>query len=234
MTVVIFLTVLSLNFLGDVVRARFDVRESGAVTRDHRRHVHTTAEGFHVGGRGLLEVADLRTQFRTPRAWSRPWTGCRSRWARAHARAGRRVGLRQVRAVASIMGLLPATALRSGEVSFHGERIDGLDDAALRSYWGTQMSMVFQDPMTSLNPVMRIGRQITESLEVHTDLDRAAARDTAVKLLRSVGIPEPSGASSSIRTSCRAACASGSSSPSPCARWAWSSSSPTSRPRRWT
>ena len=75
-------------------------------------------------------------------------------------------------------------------MSLHGERIDGLNDAALRSYWGTQMSMVFQDPMTSLNPVMRIGQQITESLEVHTDLDRAAARDTAVQLLRSVKIPE--------------------------------------------
>ena len=74
---------------------------------------------------------------------------------------------------------------------FHGDRIDGLDESALRSIWGTQMAMVFQDPMTSLNPVMRIGKQITESLEVHTDLDRAAARDTAVQLLRSVHIPEP-------------------------------------------
>ena len=98
--------------------------------------------------------------------------------------------MREVRAVALDHGPAASTAERSGEVSLHGERIDGLNDGALRSYWGTQMSMVFQDPMTSLNPVMRIGRQITESLEVHTDLDRAAARDTAVQLLRSVHIPE--------------------------------------------
>jgi peptide/nickel transport system ATP-binding protein len=91
----------------------------------------------------------------------------------------------------SIMGLLPSTAQRDGEVTFAGERIDGLGDDALRDYWGTQMAMVFQDPMTSLNPVMRIGKQITESLEVHTDMDREQARDTALALLRSVHIPEP-------------------------------------------
>jgi peptide/nickel transport system ATP-binding protein len=162
------------------------------VTRDHRRHVHTTAEGFHLGGRGLLEVVDLRTRFRTPRGVVTAVDGVSFTLER-----GRTMGLVGESGCGksvlsrSIMGLLPPTAERSGEVTLHGERIDGLNDAALRSYWGTQMSMVFQDPMTSLNPVMRIGRQVTESLEVHTDLDRAAARDTAVQLLRSVHIPEP-------------------------------------------
>jgi peptide/nickel transport system ATP-binding protein len=53
------------------------------------------------------------------------------------------------------------------------------------------MAMVFQDPMTSLNPVMKIGKQITESLRFHLDMDKDEARETAVALLRSVGIPEP-------------------------------------------
>ena len=76
----------------------------------------------------------------------------------------------------SIMGLLPSTAERTGAIIFAGERLDELGPEALRAYWGTQLAMVFQDPMTSLNPVMKIGRQITESLEVHTDLDRRQAR----------------------------------------------------------
>src|SRR4051794_20231235 len=60
----------------------------------------------------------------------------------------------------------------------------------MRGYWGTQMSMVFQDPMTSLNPVMRVGTQITESLRYHLDVTKDYANETALALLQSVGIPE--------------------------------------------
>jgi peptide/nickel transport system ATP-binding protein len=157
-----------------------------------RRHVHTSADDFHVASRGLLDVADLRTQFRTPRGVVRAVDGVSFTLGR-----GRMLGLVGESGCGksvlsrSIMGLLPGTAERSGEITFAGERLDGLGDEALRSYWGTQMSMVFQDPMTSLNPVMRIGSQITESLEVHTDLDRSQRHATALALLRSVNIPEP-------------------------------------------
>jgi peptide/nickel transport system ATP-binding protein len=157
-----------------------------------RRHVHTSTEDFHTTGRGLLDVADLRTQFRTPRGVVTAVDGVSFALGR-----GRTLGLVGESGCGksvlsrSIMGLLPGTAERSGEITFAGERLDGLGDSALRSYWGTQMSMVFQDPMTSLNPVMRIGKQITESLEVHTDLDRAQVKETALQLLRSVHIPEP-------------------------------------------
>jgi oligopeptide/dipeptide ABC transporter ATP-binding protein len=92
----------------------------------------------------------------------------------------------------SIMGLLPSrNVTRRGTITFDGNRLDQLGAAELRDYWGTQLAMVFQDPMTSLNPVMRIGRQITESLEYHFDMDRKEARQTALTLLTSVNIPEP-------------------------------------------
>ena len=65
------------------------------------------------------------------------------------------------------------------------------DANQMRSVWGKEMSMVFQDPMTALNPVMKIGRQITESLIFHLQMENAEARDTAVALQSSVGIPEP-------------------------------------------
>jgi len=91
----------------------------------------------------------------------------------------------------SIMGLVPSNAIRTGSVRFQGEEILNLDSSALRHYWGEKMSMVFQDPMTALNPVLRIERQITESLHEHIDMTKAQARDTALALLTSVGIPEP-------------------------------------------
>ena len=62
----------------------------------------------------------------------------------------------------------------------------------MRDVWGSEMAMVFQDPMTSLNPVMKIGNQITESLRHHLDMDKKRGHGTAERLLQRVGIPEPS------------------------------------------
>jgi oligopeptide/dipeptide ABC transporter ATP-binding protein len=157
-----------------------------------RRHVAHTAADYHQAGTRLLEVDDLRTHFRTPRGLVRAVDGVSITLDR-----GRTLGLVGESGCGksvlsrSIMGLLPSTAERTGAITFAGERLDELGPEALRAYWGTQLAMVFQDPMTSLNPVMKIGSQITESLGVHTDLDRRQARDTALALLRSVHIPEP-------------------------------------------
>jgi len=90
----------------------------------------------------------------------------------------------------SIMGLLPSNAERSGQVVFEGRDISNLTGEGYRELWGTDMAMVFQDPMTALNPVMKVGHQITESLRFHLGMSKAEARDTAVALLRSVRIPE--------------------------------------------
>jgi oligopeptide/dipeptide ABC transporter ATP-binding protein len=89
-----------------------------------------------------------------------------------------------------VMGLLPPGAGRSGSVRFEGRDIGSMGPDELRGLWGSEIAMVFQDPMTSLNPVVKIGRQVTEGLRHHLGMDRHTARETALALLRSVGIPE--------------------------------------------
>ena len=91
----------------------------------------------------------------------------------------------------SVMGLLAKSAIRTGRVIFNGVDLVGLDDRDMRSYWGTEIAMVFQDPITALNPVVRVGRQITESLLYHLEVSKEEAKRMAVELLRSVGMPEP-------------------------------------------
>src|SRR4029079_10247150 len=91
----------------------------------------------------------------------------------------------------SIMGLLPTTAVVTGSVRFAGQEIAGLEPRQRRHLWGREMSMIFQNPMVSLNPVMKIGKQIIEPLEIHLGMGRVDARETAIELLREVRIPEP-------------------------------------------
>ena len=93
----------------------------------------------------------------------------------------------------AVLGLLPQRKVRvSGSVVFDKRELLGLPESALRDMRGRDVAMVFQDPMTSLNPVLTIGRQITETLERHLDLHGTAARARAVELLDSVGIPAAS------------------------------------------
>ena len=92
----------------------------------------------------------------------------------------------------AIMGLLPLQGVtQTGSVVYEGDEILNAPNARLRRLWGTHIAMVFQDPMTSLNPVLRIGQQITEPLKIHLKLDRAEAEETAISLLTQVGIPSP-------------------------------------------
>jgi peptide/nickel transport system ATP-binding protein len=90
----------------------------------------------------------------------------------------------------SIMRLLPRHATTQGDIQFDGRDLRSLSDEEARKVWGREMSMVFQDPATALNPVMRVGTQITESLEIHLGLERKEARTRALELLNQVGIPE--------------------------------------------
>jgi oligopeptide/dipeptide ABC transporter ATP-binding protein len=93
----------------------------------------------------------------------------------------------------SILRLIPDPPGRitAGEVLFAGRDLMRLSDAEMREVRGGEIGMVFQEPMTSLNPVLTIGRQITETLEQHRKADRAAAQRRAVELLGLVGIADP-------------------------------------------
>ena len=88
------------------------------------------------------------------------------------------------------MGLLPPSATVSGSVRFQGRELVGLAPEDLRRLRGDRISMVFQDPMTSLDPAFPIGEQIAETITAHRDVQRAQARDRALTLLADVGIPD--------------------------------------------
>ncbi len=92
----------------------------------------------------------------------------------------------------SIMGLLPVRGtIRQGSVRFEGREIGGLSRKAMRDVWGKEMAMIFQDPMTSLNPLMKIGAQIAEPLRLHLDMSKSDAWATAERLMQDVRIPAP-------------------------------------------
>ena len=89
----------------------------------------------------------------------------------------------------SLMGLISSNRqIEQGSALFDGEQLVGRDR---QDFWGKRIGMIFQDPMTSLNPVMRIGRQIFEPLKQHLFMDKAQATQRAIELLTQVGIPEP-------------------------------------------
>ena len=92
----------------------------------------------------------------------------------------------------SIMRLVASPPGRTvrGEVKFDGEDLLNLDDAEMRHIRGNRMAMVFQEPMTSLNPVLTIGRQLTETVELHLGMSKREAIQRAAELLRMVGIPD--------------------------------------------
>ena len=93
----------------------------------------------------------------------------------------------------SILRLIPNPPgkIVGGEIIFDGKNILELSSRELQQVRGGEISMVFQEPMTSLNPVLTIERQLTEALELHLDMDKAAARREAVRRLEEVGIPDP-------------------------------------------
>jgi peptide/nickel transport system ATP-binding protein len=91
----------------------------------------------------------------------------------------------------SILGLLPKTATVSGSVRFEGAELLGTSRSQLRKIRGRKISFVFQEPMTSLNPVLRVGHQIDEVVREHLDLSRNAVRARTVELLELVHIPDP-------------------------------------------
>ena len=141
----------------------------------------------------LLEVEDLRTYFFTRDGVVRAVDGVSLHVAEGETLAivGESGCGKSVTSL-SILRLIqtPPGRIVSGSVRFQGVDLLGLDDAAMRRIRGNDISMIFQEPMTSLNPVLTIGRQIGETLMLHQKLDRAASLRRAVEMLRLVHIPE--------------------------------------------
>lgn len=91
----------------------------------------------------------------------------------------------------AIMGLLPRTANIQGKAYLNGQSILGLNDAEISKIRGNKIAMIFQDPLTSLNPVYTVGKQLAEAVLVHNPIGKAKARERAIELLDLVGIPNP-------------------------------------------
>ncbi len=142
----------------------------------------------------LLEVRDLTTCFKVDGGEFTAVDG-----VSFSVQAGRTLGIvgesgcgKSVTSL-SIMGLLPKGQGRiaGGSIKFDGADLVQLPEAALRALRGDRMAMIFQEPMTSLNPAFTIGDQLIEAIRCHRDLSQAAARQRAIEMLRKVRIPSP-------------------------------------------
>jgi oligopeptide/dipeptide ABC transporter ATP-binding protein len=142
----------------------------------------------------LLEVNDLRTHFFTREGVVQAVDGISFSLEK-----GKTLGIvgesgcgKSVTAL-SIMGLIPKPPAKivSGEVLFDGRDLTKLSEREMQDLRGNQVAMIFQDPMTSLNPTLKIGLQITETILAHQDVSKSDARKRAIELLDEVGIPRP-------------------------------------------
>ena len=142
----------------------------------------------------ILQIRDLTTHFYTDRGVLKAVDGISY-----DLEEGETLGLvgesgcgKSVSAL-SVMRLIadPPGKIVGGEVVFEGSDLLRASDRRMREIRGNQISMIFQEPMTSLNPVLSIGRQLTETLELHLKMSPTRARERAAELLRMVGIPDP-------------------------------------------
>lgn len=144
-------------------------------------------------GTPILVVDDLRTHFSVPAGSVKAVDGVSFELSRGRtlgvvgeSGSGKTVLSR------SVMGLnVASNATTTGSVIYDGQELVGRTPKQMKRLWGADMAMVFQDPMTTLNPVVKVGRQLTEHMRLHLDLSKSEARARAVELLRSVRIPEP-------------------------------------------
>ena len=141
----------------------------------------------------LLEVQNLQTHFRTPEGINRAVDGVSFQVDEGETLAivGESGCGKSVTSM-SLMRLIPEPPGKiAGSVHFQGKDLLQLSEREMRAIRGNDISMIFQEPMTSLNPVLTVGRQIGETLRMHQGLDKQAALARAVEMLTLVGIAEP-------------------------------------------
>src|SRR5213082_937352 len=160
------------------------------------RSIRAWRRAFDVSGliaMALLEVENLQTHFRTPSGINRAVDG-----VSFHVNEGETLAIvgesgcgKSVTSM-SLMRLIPEPPGKiAGSILFQGTDLLTLSEREMRAIRGNDISMIFQEPMTSLNPVLTVGRQIGETLMIHQGLDQQAAEAHAVEALTLVGIPEP-------------------------------------------
>ncbi len=139
----------------------------------------------------LLDVSDLRVTLQTARGPADALRGVSFQMQRGDTLGliGESGSGKSITALA-LMGLLPDGAQVNGSIRFDGRELVGLDDDALCQLRGNRIAMIFQEPMTALNPLHPIGRQIAESLRLHRGMSAGAARAEALRLLERVQLPE--------------------------------------------
>jgi oligopeptide transport system ATP-binding protein len=141
----------------------------------------------------LLEVNDLRTRFYIAEGTVHAVNGVSFKLLEGETLAVvGESGCGKSVTMMSIMGLIPQPPgeIASGQALFHGTDLLKLSENELEHIRGKEIAMVFQDPMTALNPVLTIDRQLREPLRIHLGMDNQAARDRAISLLEQVGIPD--------------------------------------------
>jgi peptide/nickel transport system ATP-binding protein len=141
----------------------------------------------------LLEVNNLQTQFPTRAGLVRAVDG-----VSFYLDRGELLGLvgesgcgKSITALSIMRLIAPPGKIVGGDISFDGKNLLKLSDSEMRAIRGDDIAMIFQDPMTSLNPVFTVGEQIAEALRLHRKLSRKAAREAAIEAMREVSIPDP-------------------------------------------
>ncbi len=141
----------------------------------------------------MLEVRDLHTSFFTPSGEVRAVNGLSFSLEKGKVLGivGESGSGKSVSAYSILQILSNPGRIVSGSIKFRGEELVGKSEEAMRKIRGNKISIIFQDPMTSLNPTFTIGHQLEEAILLHTDRDRKQARERAIEMLRLVGISEP-------------------------------------------